>query len=747
MHIEFIRVISTCFFLLFFQLTEGNVVLQLNGVSVDVDVIIKDAAIELNNNEADGKHQEETVVLSETIESSNTDEDASNEKKYDATVSQGSLNTSNGTDNVQCAPTEGDLKVDLTPEIECDVKTEASDSSSIMSLETAASESAASETAASETTASETAASETAALETTTSDAKENQSIGTEKSSGTSENVEEKLQSTSIEASTASEKHHHPTTVHDESTVNTVASSANTANIAAAIIEDANSDSDTDAQSSTTQNGDDKKTNDDKSDEKSDEQTATGDEATKTGSPKKSPKKKSVNKKRKPRTRSQKKEFDYSELTKYNVNVSQRQRRYFVQIPRGRTVPVPGDDCEIFCSNIPINVLEEELIPLFERYGKIWELRLMMSVRNPKRNAGFAFVRFTSNTSANEATEKLNNYEIVPGKLLAVRLSQPNLSLFVGNIHRGLTREQIHEKISNRTSGKLFFLLIFPVIFYRQTHSVIQPIAKPKCLPLFNPFLFFLGLVKTFVKSSLYEDTKNCGFCFLEYDSHSSALKAKRLLNKGNVWGRQLFVDWAQRRKQPEDAELSDSNTLFINYLLKETTDQQITDALSPFGEIEKVTKIKDYAFVSFTEHQAAVDAMNGADKTKLGHEAIEISLAMPKAMKTRTRTRYPSFSFRQPNRPFRRNQSFHQYNQAPGPSNKFYMRKQNRTRADSGTQAAGTANEQTATEVDQNTTVPVVEPATIPVVEQTTIPVDGQTIIPEIDSTMVATNAETLVN
>lgn len=728
-------------------MTEGNVVLQLNGVSVDVDVIIKDAAIELNNNEADGKRQEETVVLSETIESSNTDKDASNEKKHDATVSQGSLNTSNGTDNVQCAPTEGDLKVDLTPETECDVKTEASDSSSIMSLETAASETAASETAASETAASETAASETAAsetaaLETTTSDAKENQSIGTEKSSGTSENVEEKLQSTSIEASTASEKHHHATTVHEESAVNTVASSANTANTAVAIIEDANSDSDTDAQSSTTQNGDDKKTND----EKSDEQTATGDEATKTGSPKKSPKKKSVNKKRKPRTRSQKKEFDYSELTKYNVNVSQRQRRYFVQIPRGRTVPVPGDDCEIFCSNIPINVLEEELIPLFERYGKIWELRLMMSVRNPKRNAGFAFVRFTSNTSANEATEKLNNYEIVPGKLLAVRLSQPNLSLFVGNIHRGLTREQIHEKISNRTSGKLIFFYLFFQLF--STDKYIQSFNRwLKCLPLFNPFLFFLGLVKTFVKSSLYEDTKNCGFCFLEYDSHSSALKAKRLLNKGNVWGRQLFVDWAQRRKQPEEAELSDSNTLFINYLLKETTHQQITDALSPFGEIEKVTKIKDYAFVSFTEHQAAVDAMNGADKAKLGHEAVEISLAMPKAMKTRTRTRYPSFSFRQPNRPFRRNQSFHQYNQAPGPSNKFYMRKQNRTRADSGTQAASTANEQTATQVDQKTTVPVVEPATIPVVEQTTIPVDGQTIIPEIDSTMVATNAETLVN
>lgn len=113
-----------------------------------------------------------------------------------------------------------------------------------------------------------------------------------------------------------------------------------------------------------------------------------------------------------------------------------------------------SDDCEIFCSNIPINVLEQELIPLFEKFGKIFELRLMMSMRNPKRNAGFAFVRYTTDQSAKEAAEKLNDYEIVPGKLLAVRLSQPNLSLFVGNIHRGLTREQIHEKIGGKTQGK-----------------------------------------------------------------------------------------------------------------------------------------------------------------------------------------------------------------------------------------------------------------------------------------------------
>lgn len=175
-------------------------------------------------------------------------------------------------------------------------------------------------------------------------------------------------------------------------------------------------------------------------------------ETIKSESSKKSPRKKSL-KKRKNRSNSQKKEVDYSKYEKYTVSVSQRQRRYYLVGTRGFNVPVPSDDCEIFCTNIPINVLEGELIPLFERYGKIWELRLMMSMRNPKRNAGFAFVRFTTAGAAADATQKLNNYEILPGKLLSVRLSQPNLSLFVGNIHRGLTQEQIHEKLSNKTEG------------------------------------------------------------------------------------------------------------------------------------------------------------------------------------------------------------------------------------------------------------------------------------------------------
>lgn len=206
--------------------------------------------------------------------------------------------------------------------------------------------------------------------------------------------------------------------------------------------------------------------------------------------------------------------------------------------------------------------------------------------------------------------------------------------------------------------------------------------------------------MKTFVKTSLYEDTKNCGFCFLEYDCHSAALKAKRLLDSGNVWGRQLFVDWAQRRKQPDDSNLTECKTIFINNLPKETTDEQITEALASYGTIEKITRIKDYAFVLFAEHQSAENALS-ADKAKLGDEKIEISMAMPKSMKNR-RSRlsmYPSYSQKNHQRNGR-NRHSKQFNTSFGSSTssgKFYMRKQHKAKKFNGNNdAIDTANEQT---------------------------------------------------
>ncbi len=52
---------------------------------------------------------------------------------------------------------------------------------------------------------------------------------------------------------------------------------------------------------------------------------------------------------------------------------------------------------------------ESELIPLFEKCGTIWDLRLMMDPMTGL-NRGYAFVTFTTRDAAHEAVRQVNPF-------------------------------------------------------------------------------------------------------------------------------------------------------------------------------------------------------------------------------------------------------------------------------------------------------------------------------------------------
>lgn len=52
---------------------------------------------------------------------------------------------------------------------------------------------------------------------------------------------------------------------------------------------------------------------------------------------------------------------------------------------------------------------EDELIPLFEKCGVIWDLRLMMDPMTGT-NRGYAFVTFTSRDAAHNAVKEVSNF-------------------------------------------------------------------------------------------------------------------------------------------------------------------------------------------------------------------------------------------------------------------------------------------------------------------------------------------------
>ncbi|KAM8706210.1 hypothetical protein ACLKA7_010483 [Drosophila subpalustris] len=278
------------------------------------------------------------------------------------------------------------------------------------------------------------------------------------------------------------------------------------------------------------------------------------------------------------------------ERTGYTLDVTTGQRKYGGPPPNWEG-NVPGNGCEVFCGKIPKDMFEDELIPLFEDCGTIWDLRLMMDPMTGT-NRGYAFVTFTNRDAAVNAVRQLDNHEIKPGKCLKINISVPNLRLFVGNIPKSKGKDEILEEFGKLTAG------LYEVIIY----------------------------------SSPDDKKKNRGFCFLEYESHKAASLAKRRLGTGRikVWGCDIIVDWADPQEEPDEQTMSKVKVLYVRNLTQDVTEEKLKEQFEQYGKVERVKKIKDYAFIHFEDRDSAVEAMRGLNGKEVGASNIEVSLAKP---------------------------------------------------------------------------------------------------------------------
>lgn len=72
--------------------------------------------------------------------------------------------------------------------------------------------------------------------------------------------------------------------------------------------------------------------------------------------------------------------------------------------------PRPPRGTEVFVGNLPRNLMENELLPVFSQVGPIYKLRLMMDFTGTTR--GFAFISYFTATDASKAVLRFNDYHI-----------------------------------------------------------------------------------------------------------------------------------------------------------------------------------------------------------------------------------------------------------------------------------------------------------------------------------------------
>lgn len=279
----------------------------------------------------------------------------------------------------------------------------------------------------------------------------------------------------------------------------------------------------------------------------------------------------------------------------YAVEVTIGQRRIYNKTLY-RVFESRYDPFQLFCGRIPDDVLEHELFSLFKPYGTLTEIRLMISPVN-QTSRGFAFVSYVDEASINAALAAMNNFEIRPGKHLKLNKYIPNKSLYIGNIPKSKEVSELREEFEKHFSG------ITDLITYR---------------PLGNRW------------------AQNRGFCFVNFRSHELARVAKRRIERGqvNLWGCSLFVDWADPQDEPTASIMSEVRVLYVRNLVPSVTEDRLKELFGHFGTVERVKRIKDFAFVHFAQRSDALNAMASLQGIDIDGEQVEIVLSRPPADK-----------------------------------------------------------------------------------------------------------------
>lgn len=287
------------------------------------------------------------------------------------------------------------------------------------------------------------------------------------------------------------------------------------------------------------------------------------------------------------------KQLELMERTGYEI-VQRNGQRIYGGPPPNWQGPPPSKGTEIFVGKIPREMFEWELVPIFEMCGFIYELRLMMDFSGSNR--GYLFVRYSKREEASRALKELNNFEIRPGKFIGVIPSVDNRKLWISGLPKNRSADEIRDEMSKLTDG-----VTAVSIYYSYT-----------------------------------DKTKTRGYAFVEYLTHRHAALARRKLVPGRNF---LFdqeierVDWAEPEHEVDPDIMARVKVLFIRNLTMDTTQDEILatfEAVSD-GQVDRVKKAKDYAFVHFTTREAAEKAYEATkNKLVLDDCRVEVTWSKP---------------------------------------------------------------------------------------------------------------------
>ena len=138
---------------------------------------------------------------------------------------------------------------------------------------------------------------------------------------------------------------------------------------------------------------------------------------------------------------------------------------------------------------------------------------------------------------------------------------------------------------------------------------------------------------------SMLGGTNNRGFVFVEYETHALAARALNQLmgcNVSDIWpsisasSRKLSVDWAIPEMDVSTNLMKNVKVAFVRRLTVDTTEEELACLFSMWGEVERVKKLKDFAFVHMESHEAANRAVQALNGQLMKGSMMEVCLSKP---------------------------------------------------------------------------------------------------------------------
>ncbi|GLT44597.1 hypothetical protein SLA2020_184830 [Shorea laevis] len=247
-------------------------------------------------------------------------------------------------------------------------------------------------------------------------------------------------------------------------------------------------------------------------------------------------------------------------------------------------------ECEIFIGGLDRDAVEEDVRRVFKKIGEVVEVRLL---RNPvtNKNKGYAFVKFATKEQAMRALSEIKN-PVICGKRCGTAPSEDNDTLFLGNICNTWTKEAIKQKLKDYGIEGLENITLVPDVQHE-------------------------GLSR--------------GFAFLEFSCHVDAMLAyKRLQRPDVIFGhpeRTAKVAFAEPLREADPEIMAKVKTVFLDSLPPQWDEDHVREQLKGYGEIVHIVlarnmstaKRKDFGFVDFSTHEAAIACINGVNNAELG--------------------------------------------------------------------------------------------------------------------------------